>query len=339
MQPLPSAIHLGQLKNQAKDLRDACRAGQPEALSRLRHHHPQHAADSRREVSLQEAQLVIAREQGFDSWPKLAVAAGQRAVPLSIETAFVGDSVAARNVRHLLASAAAATTPVLLIGAAGTGKRLCAQLIHAAGPRAANRFARVACGGNPTLVDSELFGHEPDAFTGARAAHAGLLQTSDGGSLLVDEIEQLDAQVQIRLQDYLDSGTFRRLGGVSDLASDVRIMAASVRPLQPDLMQRLREDLYYGLSVLAIELPLLQDRAEDVARLAEHFAMLISPQRAPSAGPAPAFTPAALSLLSSQAWPGNVRQLRSVVERAVLTASTGLIDVDDLELHAKPSEA
>ncbi len=115
MQPLPSAIHLGQLKNQAKDLRDACRAGQPEALSRLRHHHPQHAADSRREVSLQEAQLVIAREQGFDSWPKLAVAAGQRAAPPSIENAFVGESAPARNVRHLLASAAAAANPPLPI--------------------------------------------------------------------------------------------------------------------------------------------------------------------------------------------------------------------------------
>ncbi|MBT3345460.1 MAG: sigma-54-dependent Fis family transcriptional regulator [Gemmatimonadetes bacterium] len=333
MQPLPSPLHLRQLKNQAKDLRDACRVDDPEALSRLRQHHPQHTSDSRRDVSLQDAQLVIAREQGFDSWPKLTAAAGQQSTGVEAGYGFVGDGPLAQRVRQLLASAAAVRTPVLLIGEPGTGKRLCARIIHAGGPRASAPFGRVSCGGNATLIDSELFGHEQDAFTGARAPHAGQLQTGDGGSLLLDEVESLDEEVQTRLQAYLDGGRFRRLGGEAELASDVRIIASSTRPLQPDLAAALREDLFYGLSVLAIQLPPLRDRLQDVEALVQHFAQGILSQRgADSQAAAPVFTPEAMAALRSHDWPGNVRQLQSVVERASLTTQTAQITAEQLQL-------
>jgi len=333
MQPLPSPIHLRQLKNQSKDLRDACRAGQTDALARLYQHHPQHSPQATRTLSLQDVQLVIAREQVYDSWPRLVAAAEQAHKPTSPFDDFVGVSAVADETRRLLASASVSSKPVLLIGEPGTGKRTCARLLHEAGSRSSHLLQQLTCSGNETLVESNLFGHEVDAFTGARASLDGLLQTGDGGSLLLDDVEQLGAEAQIKMQSYLDLGRFRRLGAAAELSSDVRVIAATSSATLESLQRVLREDLFYQLTVLVVELPPLRDRPEDIEPLVQHFATQAIDEVAPRIE-RPKFLPAAMTALREHPWPGNVRQLRNTVERAVITSDGTSIGADQLQLSA-----
>ena len=333
MQPLPSPIHLRQLKNQSKDLRDACRAGQAEALARLYQHHPQHSPQATRIVNLADVQLVIAREHGYDSWLRLVAAAEQSHKPTSAFDDFVGVSCVATETRRLLASASVSSKPVLLIGERGTGKRTCARLLHEAGPQSGDPLQQLTCSGNETIVESNLFGHEVDAFTGARASLDGLLQTGDGGSLLLDEVEHLGVDTQIRMQTYLDVGRFRRLGAAAETSSDVRVIASTSSATLDSLQRVLREDLFYQLSVLVVALPPLRDRPEDVMSLVQHFARQEIAEGAPQTTP-PKFLPAAMTALVEYAWPGNVRQLRNTVERAVITSDGTSIGVDQLQLPA-----
>jgi two-component system response regulator HydG len=219
-------------------------------------------------------------------------------------------------------------TTVLLVGETGTGKELLAQAIHYNGPRAASPFVEVNCAAlPPTLLESELFGHEKGAFTGAAAAKPGLFEAAHGGTLFLDEIGDLRPDLQVKLLKVLEDRKVRRLGSVRTVDVDVRIIAATSVDL-PDAVRTgaFREDLYYRLSVVPIELPPLRQRGDDVLLLARHFARSFGD--AYGIGDVP-LSESVERAIAAHDWPGNVRELRNAIERAVLLGD-GAIRVDDL---------
>jgi DNA-binding NtrC family response regulator len=222
------------------------------------------------------------------------------------------------------------TVTVLLTGETGTGKELFARAIHYNGPRAAHPFVDVNCTAIPdTFLESELFGHEAGAFTDARSAKPGLFELADGGTLFLDEIGHLPLALQGKLLRVLEERTLRRVGGTKVIPFDVRVVAATHVDL-PAAVARgdFREDLWYRLNVMPIELPPLRDRPDDVLALARAFITRFA--REYSVTPPPQVTAAAQRALSERAWPGNVRELRNVMERAVLLCNGTTLDVSDL---------
>ncbi len=210
---------------------------------------------------------------------------------------------------------ARSNAPVLITGQSGTGKEVVARTIHRLSRRAAGPFVAFNCGAiSPTLIESELFGHERGAFTGADKRRIGYFEEANGGTLLLDEITEMGSDLQVKLLRVLEAKTVRRVGGTQDLRVDVRLVSATNRdPAEAIEQGKLREDLYYRLNVFPITLPTLSERPEDVALLAEHFRRHIEEQEKSGVT---AWSPAALKLLESYAWPGNVRELRNVVHRA-----------------------
>jgi DNA-binding NtrC family response regulator len=225
---------------------------------------------------------------------------------------------------------------VLITGETGTGKELMAQAIHYNGPRATAPFVELNCNAiPPTLMESELFGHEKGAFTDARTAKPGLFEAADGGTLFLDEIGDLPLTLQGKILKALEEKEVRRVGAVRARAVDVRIIAATHVDLA-DAVKRaaFREDLYYRLSVIPIHLPPLRTRGDDVLLLAEHFLRTLAGQYGMAV---PALGPELRRALLSHAWPGNVRELRNGLERALLL-SDGVIRPDDL-FHGPPSSS
>jgi two-component system, NtrC family, response regulator HydG len=215
---------------------------------------------------------------------------------------------------------------VLVLGESGTGKELVARALHERSPRAARPFVPIHCGALPReVLESELFGHEKGAFTGAVAAKPGLVELADGGTLLLDEIGEMEPDSQVKLLRALETGTFFRVGGTRPRRVDVRIVAATNRDLA-EAMRRgeFRQDLYYRINTIAIALPPLRDRREDVALLARHFV------ESNAAYGVKRLSPAALAALEAYAWPGNVRELQHAIERAVILAKGDDIQPDDL---------
>jgi transcriptional regulator with PAS, ATPase and Fis domain len=203
---------------------------------------------------------------------------------------------------------------VLLIGESGTGKELAARGLHDASPRAATRFVAVNCGAiTPTLFESELFGHEKGAFTGASERRDGAFQRADGGTLFLDEIGELPDEAQAKLLRALETGEVRRVGGSDPTFPDVRIVAATNRRLHEAARDgEFRSDLYFRLAVLAVRLPALRERPEDIPAMAQAIAQRIHNQMR--------ITPEAITALQGYSWPGNARELRNVLTRAfVLT--------------------
>jgi two-component system response regulator GlrR len=209
---------------------------------------------------------------------------------------------------------AAGAVTVLLTGETGTGKEVLARAIHAAGPRAARPFVAVNCGAIPEhLLESELFGHERGAFTGALARHEGLFRAADGGTLFLDEIGDMPAALQVKLLRVLQDFQVRAVGATQSQAVDVRIIAATHNDLPRAVAAgRFRADLYYRLAVVPLALPPLRERREDILPLTERFLARLN---ATSDGPPRRFGAAALALLANGDWPGNVRQLGNVVEQ------------------------
>lgn len=337
---LPPQSNLRQLKNQAKDLCKAYQAREVEALQRFRQHHPQHhdSSDSRlteAHLTLQDAQLVIAREYGFDSWPKMAASVTDLPEPPSIASDFLGNSQVLRGIRAILERAALTGVPVLIAGEKGVGKRLAARTIHAVSGRGSAPFVQIACNAeNGLLSESELFGYEPGAFTGARSSQAGKLELAIGGTLVLEEIGGLTSAAQTRLQQFIEGGIYRRLGGSQDLAADARLISTSTQDLKVLVESgAFREDLYYQLAVLCIDLPPLRGRTEDIPELANYFAHKISNRH----GGVLQFSQDALAVLMAHTWSGNVRELRSVVERAVAETSGETITPDVLHLQRSVS--
>ena len=237
----------------------------------------------------------------------------------------VGASEPMRQIYALIEQVAPSSASVLLTGESGTGKELCARTIHNLSPRKNNAFVAINCSAIPeTLMESELFGHERGAFTGAAARRLGCFELANGGTLLLDEISEMPVSLQAKLLRVLEDRRIRRLGGSQELSVDVRVLAATNRDPQGAVRQgSFREDLLYRLNVITIELPPLRKRKEDIPLLAQHLVTQLANRHE---RPARLLSPAAVEALQSHSWPGNVRELRNVIERAVIICSSEVIE-------------
>jgi two-component system, NtrC family, response regulator AtoC len=220
-------------------------------------------------------------------------------------------------------------TTVLLLGETGVGKEVVAEQIHRQGPRASGPFVRLNCGSLPeSLLESELFGHERGAFTGADKRKPGYLETADGGTLFLDEVGELGASMQTRLLRVLEDGKFMRVGGREEITSDLRVVAATNRELERDVRTgRFRQDLYFRLSTFIIRLPPLRERPSEIDLFAALFARQFG---ARMKRPHPRLAADAMSALRAHDWPGNVRELRNAIEHAVVLAEDGVVTAQHL---------
>jgi DNA-binding NtrC family response regulator len=241
----------------------------------------------------------------------------------------IGESPAMREVLEMVQQVAPARTTVLLQGESGTGKELIAKVIHQLSPRSRQPMVTVHCAAlSPTLLESELFGHEKGAFTGAHERRVGRFEQAQGGTLFLDEIGEIDATVQIKLLRFLGERTFERVGSNKTLTADVRLIAATNKNLEELVAAgTFREDLYFRLKVVPIVLPSLQDRKEDIPLLAQTFTNEFAKE---NEKPVKGFTSDAMDLLLAYRWPGNVRELRSAIERAVVLCRGDRIGSRDL---------
>jgi two-component system, NtrC family, response regulator AtoC len=227
----------------------------------------------------------------------------------------VGRSEAMIKIFDIIRRVAKSNAPVLITGASGSGKEVVARTIHRLSRRGAKPFVAFNCGAiSPTLIESELFGHERGSFTGADKRRVGYFEEAMGGTLFLDEITEMGAELQVKLLRVLEDHTLRRVGGSQEIQVDVRLISATNRdPREAIRAGKLREDLYYRLNVFPLALPTLAERRGDIALLAEHFRRVIEEQeRAGVKG----WDPKALEILESYHWPGNVRELRNIVHRA-----------------------
>jgi DNA-binding NtrC family response regulator len=254
-----------------------------------------------------------------------------QAQPYSLDR-IVGESTAVINVRALLQKIAASpASTVLLTGESGTGKDLAAKVIHYASDRAGRPFMNITCSALPeALMESELFGHERGAFTGADRQKRGLLESADGGTVFLDEIGEMVPGLQAKLLRFLEEKSFKRVGGNVDIRVDVRVIAATNRQLEDEVRQgRFREDLYYRLNVLPIVLPPLRQRADDIPLLINYYVDSYNTEfRKRVRG----LTPDAMTRAKAYGWPGNIRELRNAVERAMLLVDGNMLTADQFPL-------
>jgi transcriptional regulator with PAS, ATPase and Fis domain len=243
----------------------------------------------------------------------------------------VGASPSFNRALGELQRVAVSDLPVLLLGESGTGKELFARAVHESSPRASGPFVVVDCSGlTETLFESELFGYERGAFTGATARKAGLVETAKGGTLFLDEIGDVPLPMQVKLLRLIESGTYRRVGGVEMLQADFRLVAATHKRLRDMAVNKqFREDLYYRISAFPIHLPPLRERRGDIPLLVESLLA----RGADAAGKRMQVTPDALAMLSRHDWHGNIRELRNAIERARLFADDGQIRPEHLQLE------
>jgi DNA-binding NtrC family response regulator len=243
--------------------------------------------------------------------------------PPDLGRAFIGESAEFRGVLQLLERVAQANSTVLITGETGTGKEMAAKLIHARSARRARPFVTVECAAlQESLLQSELFGHERGAFTGADRAKPGLFEVASGGTIFLDEIGEVSLATQVTLLRVLDGSTFRHVGGTHEIRVDVRVIAATNRDLAGMVRQGLfREDLYYRLSTISVHLPALRERRADTALLARHFVDLFSARF----GVRRRLDDDALAVLEAHTWPGNVRELLHAVEAAMVVCEGPVI--------------
>ncbi|MCA8922174.1 MAG: sigma-54-dependent Fis family transcriptional regulator [Planctomycetes bacterium] len=236
----------------------------------------------------------------------------------------LGESEAWQRAWKLVGKAGPTESTVLILGRSGTGKEMVAREIHKLSLRGKRPFVAVNCASvAASLLESELFGHEAGAFTSAQKRRRGLFELAHGGTLFLDEIGETSSEFQAKLLRVIETGEYRRVGGDVSLVSDVRLLAATNRNLKKEVEAgNFREDLYYRLNVVEIELPPLKDREGDVAILAQHFLADMAPGRS--------LSPQALQILSRYPWPGNVRELRNVIERMSILAEGKELGVDDV---------
>jgi DNA-binding NtrC family response regulator len=254
-------------------------------------------------------------------------AAASRGTPSAEESAqaLVHASDAMRGLVQIAEAAARLDSTVILTGESGTGKDVLARFIHSRSARGDSPLITINCGALPeSLFESEFFGHEKGAFTGATAMKRGLIEAADGSTLFLDEIGDLPAPMQVKLLHFLEQGRFRRVGSTRDRASDVRIIAATNRRLAEDVRQgRFRTDLFYRLNVISLHVPPLRDRREDIPALIDHFVALY---RERFQRPALSLSEAARQRLETFNWPGNVRELRNTIERAAALSESDEIE-------------
>jgi two-component system response regulator PilR (NtrC family) len=245
----------------------------------------------------------------------------------------VGESPEIKKILELLPRIAAATSNVLITGESGTGKELIAKAIHRESPRNDGPFVTVNCGSVPeTLMESELFGHKKGSFTGATATRSGLFEAAHGGTLFLDEIAELSPPVQVKLLRAVQEKTFKMVGGSEEISVDVRIISATNRDLERDVMEgQFREDLYYRLNAINIHMPPLRERSDEIPLLAHHFLEKYSKEMGKDIRKISSF---ALDILKSYNFPGNIRELENIIERSVALESSNIVLPDSLTLSS-----
>jgi two-component system response regulator PilR (NtrC family) len=245
----------------------------------------------------------------------------------------VGESPEIKKILELLPRIADATSNVLITGESGTGKELIAKAIHRESPRNDKPFVTVNCGSVPeTLMESELFGHKKGSFTGATATRNGLFEAAHEGTLFLDEIAELSPPVQVKLLRAVQEKTFKMVGGSDEIRVDVRIISATNRDLERDVMDgKFREDLYYRLNVINIHMPPLRDRPDEIPLLAQHFLEKYSKEMGKDIRKISSF---ALGILKSYNFPGNIRELENIIERSVALESSNIVLPDSLTLSS-----
>ena len=243
---------------------------------------------------------------------------------------FVGNAAQIRELLHLVQRVAETESTVLIRGESGSGKELVARAVHRQSPRARQPFVVVDCASlHENLLQSELFGHEKGAYTGAIRLKHGLFEVADRGTIFLDEIGEVTPPLQVKLLRVLETGIFRRVGGTADIKVDVRVIAATNRSLEAMMKEgQFREDLYYRLNVFSLHLPPLRERRDDIPILAEHFIQnsTIAPKRTVRV------SDGAMEVLRRYNWPGNVRELENVIERALILCDGGIIEAEHLPM-------
>lgn len=250
----------------------------------------------------------------------------------------IGNHPSILRVKEMVRQVAPASATVLILGESGTGKELVARALHEGSERAGRAMVKVNCAALPeTLLESELFGYERGAFTGAASRKEGRFRLAHGGTLFLDEIGDMPLVLQPKILRVLQEGEFERVGGTETLKADARIVASTNADLQTAVAERtFREDLYYRLNVIALHLPALRDRRSDVPLLAEHF---LQRYAAKNNRPVLAFSREALDAMSNHDWPGNVRELENTVERAVVLSRGDVLTVEDLPARVARGES
>jgi DNA-binding NtrC family response regulator len=281
-------------------------------------------------ISVEQLRAVAARAESFRSKFHRQVAPAE---PSPRKSAIIGRSPKMLEVYNAIARVAPSNANVLILGASGTGKELVARAIHQYSKRAPHAFTPVNCGSfTETILESELFGHEKGAFTGAQTVHRGLVESSTKGTLFLDEVTETTLAFQVKLLRVIQEQQVRRVGSNRYLPVDVRILAASNRDMAALIRQEaFREDLYYRLSVVQIVIPSLTDRREDIPLLVTHFLSEFNAKNERDV----AIEEAAVHRLQHMQWPGNVRELENTVNRLAIFAPTGRITLADIEAEAQ----
>jgi two-component system response regulator HydG len=289
-------------------------------------------------VNVGELSVVVAREL---EQRRLRIEAGLLRERVAEKYSFsniIGSATAMQNVFKTVAQIAGARASVLITGESGTGKELIAAAIHERSPRAKGPFVKLHCAAlAESLLESELFGHERGSFTGAVGRREGRFMQANHGTLFLDEIGEISPAIQVKLLRFLQEREFERVGGNETVSVDVRVIAATNRNLQHMVQEgKFREDLFYRLNVINLEMPALRSRPSDIPLLAGHF---LRKYAADNAKQLRGFSAEALELLSAYNWPGNVRELENVVERAVILAQSAEVTVAELPPHLAAAKA
>ena len=263
-----------------------------------------------REENIALKEMLVERQQGFSD-------------------AFVAQSEAMRNIFARIEELAASSAPIFITGETGVGKDMVAKAIHCRSERSEGPFIALNCGSvSESLLESELFGHERGAFTGAIKARRGRLEMADKGTLFLDEVGEISTKMQVSLLRAIEEKSFLRLGGSHPVESDFRLISATHRDITALIKEnRFREDFYYRINVITMNIPPLRERFEDLPVLADHF---LKRYVLETGKPVEGFTQKGLDLLASYHWPGNIRELRNVIERAVVIARGRMIGAEEL---------
>ena len=264
---------------------------------------------------------------------KLRGIGGQKADTTS---RLIGSSEAIQRMRAMIEKVARSQAPVHISGESGTGKELVARMIHESGPRSDGPFVPINCGAIPTeLMESEFFGHKKGSFTGAVTDNKGLIQSAEGGTLFLDEVADLPLHMQVKLLRVIQEKSVRPVGENAEVVVDVRILSATHRDLA-ELVARgdFREDLYYRINVIELKVPPLRDRGDDILQLAQHILEELGDEQGIVP---PRLSAAAQSALLRYPFPGNVRELENILERALTLCPGDVIDVDDIQLRSQPA--
>jgi len=286
---------------------------------------------------LEELQIRIQRALERRALERRTTLLERGLTPPDLGSAFVGESPEFRRMLGQIDRVAATDSSVLLLGETGAGKEMVAKLIHARGSRRSRPFVVVECAAlQESLLESELFGHERGAFTGADRAKPGLFEVAHTGTIFLDEIGEVSQATQVKLLRVLDTSTFRHVGGTAEIRVDVRVLAATNRDLPALVRQGLfREDLYYRLTTITLRIPPLRERPGDVVILAEHFCRVLNERF----GFRKRIGPEALAILRQHAWPGNVRELLHVVEAAMVLCDGQEVGPEHLPAGLRPADS